>query len=322
MPAALRPARRRTASRRAAGLAVLAACALLATACKAPAPSGPATTDGLLVLAAGAGGTTLTGWSAGSPDGDAIGLPKGEATWISAGRANVLVATLATGKLSTSDPVHAGEPTAWRTVKAVDATGAKAPEPAYFATWDLGGGRIADLAGDISSGDAVALAIVDPSDGTAVRIALDRSVVAAPPAWISAGKLVLVTGDTSSPTSAIVDTVTGEISDGPAGARLVATSADGSRVATMSGQGAPVVVRGTASWLAGDQTSLASIAPPAGAKTAIAFALDLTGQRLAIAWVAKDGTVEITVHDARSNWRKTASPAIGAARGAAVAWLR
>ena len=42
---------------------------------------------------------------------------------------------------------------------------------------------------------------------------------------IESGKgLVVVTGDAAKPTSAIVDTTTGEVTDGPAGARQIAAS--------------------------------------------------------------------------------------------------
>ena len=104
--------------------------------------------------------------------------------------------------------------------------------------------------------------------------------------------------------------------------RLVATSANGKRTATMAGQGAPVVVRDTTGWLAEDGSSIASIDPPDDKSTAIAFALDATGQRLAIAWAGRDGKVQLAVHDGRSGWRRVAQPKIGQARGAVVAWMR
>ncbi len=56
--------------------------------------------------------------------------------------------------------------------------------------------------------------------------------------------------------------------------------------------------------------------------TAIAFALDTTGERIVIAWAAANGAVTLAVHDGKSDWRRTAQPAIGPAKGAAVAWLR
>ena len=81
-------------------------------------------------------------------------------------------------------------------------------------------------------------------------------------------------------------------------------------------------MRDTAGWLAGDGSQIASIAPPTGSSTAIGFALDSTGQRLVVAWAAEDGTVSLAIHDGGSDWRRVAQPAIDAARGAVVAWLR
>lgn len=164
--------------------------------------------------------------------------------------------------------------------------------------------------------------LVDPSAQTAFEITLDRSVVAAPPVWIDGDRVAVVTGDAAAPTSAIVDTTTGEIGDGPAGARLLATSVTGRRIATMAAQGAPIVIHDTAGWLAGDGSQIGSIAPPGGSTTAIAFALDSSGQRLAVAWAAQDGSVTIAIHDGRSDWRRVAQPKIGPASGAVVAWLR
>jgi hypothetical protein len=297
-------------------------CAIVITACSNQAETPGTVPAGLLALAAGPGGTTLTGWDATGAEGTPIKLPQGETTWISAGRAAVLAATLASGKTSTSDPVHLGKPLAWRPVKAKVPTGETPAGPDYFATWDPEGGRFATLAGDLLSGDGIRLVLVDPSAQTAFEITLDRSVVAAPPVWIDSDRVAIVTGDAAAPTSAIVDTTTGEIGDGPAGSRLLATSVTGRRIATMAAQGAPIVIHDTAGWLAGDGSQVGSIAPPGGSTTAIAFALDTSGQRLAVAWAAQDGSVTIAIHDGRSDWRRVAQPKIGAATGAVVAWLR
>ncbi len=125
------------------------------------------------------------------------------------------------------------------------------------------------------------------------------------------------------PIASIIDTTTGEQTEGPSGDRLLATSVDGKRVATMADQGAPIVIRDMAGWLAGDGSSIASIEPPNGSTTAITFALDTTGQRLAVAWAASDGSVTLAVHDGRSGWRRVSKPSIGkSARGAVVAWRR
>jgi hypothetical protein len=279
-------------------------------------------TDGLIVLAATDDGTSLLGWDGSTNKGIPITLPKSDATWIATGRADVLAAVLPKGTTATSDPVHLGKPLAWRPVKAVDPTGDAPAGPDFFATWDPDGGRFATLAGDLPSGGAIRVVLVDPSVSTAFEIEVDRPVVAAPPAWIDPDRVVLVTGDAGNPLAAIVDTTTSEVTEGPSGDRLLATSADGKRIATMAGQGDPVIVRDTAGWLSGDGSSIASVTPPTGSATAIGFALDATGQRLAIAWAAEDGTVSLAIHDGRSDWRRVAQPAIGTARGAVVAWRR
>jgi hypothetical protein len=210
----------------------------------------------------------------------------------------------------------------WRFVDVSGPGGAAPQGPAYFGTWDPGGGVVAELAGDVATGDGVSVVIIDPSAATASTIPVDRSVVAGPPAWISANRLLVVTGDADSPTSTIVDTGTGESSDGPAGARLVATSANLARVATMAGAGEAVVVRDLGRWLAGDSATLGSVEPPDGASTAVAFALDTSGERLAIAWISSDGSIALAVHDGRSAWHRTAQPMVTGKGGAALAWTR
>ena len=146
--------------------------------------------------------------------------------------------------------------------------------------------------------------------------------MAAPPVWIDGDRLVVVTGDAAAPDVDDRRHDDRRDVDGPAGARLLATSATGARIATMAAQGAPIVIRDTAGWLAGDGSSIGSIAPPSGSTTAIAFALDASGQRLAVAWAAEDGSVTLAVHDGRSDWRRVAQAKIGPATGAVVAWLR
>ena len=321
MPHPIRPYRPSLGRRRVRRTLLALACATLLGACSNAQPSADATPDGLVALVAGAKVTTLMGWG-GAGKAVPITLPKGETVWIASGRADVLAAVLADGTMATSDPVHLGKPVKWRPVKAVGPTGRAAKGPDYFATWDPDGGRFATLAGDLPSGNGIRVVIIDPSLGTALEIPIDRPVVAAPPVWIDDDRLVVVTGDAAAPVAMIVDTTTGDLSDGPSGARLLATSANGRRVATMDEQGAPVVIRDTAGWLSGDGSSIAAIAPPNGSSTAIAFSLDASGQRLAVAWMAKDGTVSLAVHDGRSNWRRVARPDIGAARGAVVAWRR
>ena len=300
---------------------MVALAGLIAAACTSQ-ESTSAVPDGLLALTGSGDSTTLTAWDADRAKGTPVDLPDGATSWISAGRARVLVATTAKGTTATSRPLDLGNDTTWRAIKAKDPTGNSPPSPLAFATWDPDGGRYAVLGGDLLSDDPIAVVLIDPTVSTAFDIPLGRDVVAAPPIWIDDDRLVVVTGDAGSPKSAIVNTTTSDVADGPAGARLIAASANGKRVATMAKQGAPVMVRDMDGWLAGDGTAIGSVAPPDGVSTAISFALDATGQRLAIAWVGDDGKVTLAVHEASSDWRRVAQPRIPTASGAVVAWMR
>jgi hypothetical protein len=314
------PVRRPLSTARALA-AVVALAGLVAAACTSP-ESASAVPDGLLALTGSGDSTALTAWDAERTKGTPVDLPDGGTTWISAGRARVLVATMAKGTTATSRPIDLGNDTTWRTIKAKGTTGDSPPGPLAFATWQPGGGRYAALGGDLLSDDPIAVVLIDPSVSTAFDIPVGRDVVAAPPAWIDGDRLVVVTGDAGSPTSAIVDTTNEDVTDGPKGARLIAASANGKRVATMAKQGAPVMVRDMDSWLAGDGTAIGSVAPPEGVSSAISFALDATGQRLAIAWAGDDGKITLAVHAASSDWARVAQPKIPTASGAVVAWMR
>ncbi len=323
MPTSTRPSRATTHSRRAIGAALGLACVVVLGGCSNPAPSPDVSPDGLIALVAGSDGkTTLTGWDGGSRDGKPITLPKGNTVWISTGLANVLVATLDKGATATSTPVRLGKTLTWRAVTAKDPSGHVPAGPAYFATWDPQGGRFATIAGDLQSDGSHRVVLIDPTLGSAFEIEVDVAVVAAPPVWIDGDRLVIVTGDAAKPVATLVDTTNGELTEGPSGARLLATSANGKRIATMAGPNAAVVIRNTDGWLAGDGSSIASIAPPNGSTTAIAFALDTSGERIAVAWATDKGAVTLAVHEGTSDWRRTSQPKIGTAKGAAVAWLR
>jgi hypothetical protein len=322
MPARTTATRQGAERRHATGAALGLAVVLAVAGCASPAPSGGATADGLLALTAGADRPSLVGWRNADPRGIPVDLPHGDTTWISVGRANVLAATVGDAGLATSDPLHLGEALVWRFVDAEDASGSAPPDQGFFATWDPAGGIVAELVGDLASGAGISVIRIDPSVGTALAIPIDRQVVAAPPAWVAADRLILVTGDATTPTAALVDTSTGVISDGPGGARLVATSANLDRVATMAGPGEPIVIRDLGGWLAGETATLGSVEPPDGVSTAVAIALDTSGQRLAVAWSTAARAVELAVYDGRSGWRRTAEPTLKATRGAAIAWQR
>ena len=213
-----RPHRRPSRSWRARGAVLLAAWVGLVSACSNGAPSAESAPDGLLALVANANGTTLVGWDDSGDEPTRITLPKGEATWVDPGLAGVLAATLADGTTATSDPLHLGKRLKWRAVKPVAPNGDPERGPDTFASWEPGGGRYATLSGDLATGDDVRAVLIDPSVSTTFEIPLDRSVVAAPPAWIDKDRFVVVTGDAAEPTATIRLTPRpGRLSDGPPG---------------------------------------------------------------------------------------------------------
>lgn len=309
----------RPGRRAAATLAIL----LLLSACQADAGAAERPADGLLVLSTDE--PTNLDVLASKPGSDgavAIGLPlpADGVGWISAGRGGILVATTADGRLVTSDPVDPRGSAVdvasleWRRVEAKDESGVSLPARIWSATWDPSGRRFAALSGD--RGD-YALLLVDPTEGMLTTIPLDLPLLANAPAWLDADRLALLKGRGQDPESIAIDTTDGKIAKAPAGEHHLATSADGTVVASSAGAGKRVVLRSSKGWLADDGTSIGSVDVPEGFTEAIGLALDATGRRLAIVWARDDGTTECHVHDGADGWRRVLShPA------SVVAWLR
>lgn len=299
---------------------------VLLVACQADAGAAERPAEGLLALSTGDAASLDV--LAAEPDSDgavAIGLPlpADGARWVSAGRGGILVASTAEGQLVTSDPVDprgsavdvAG--LGWRPVKAKDESGASVPTPAWFPAWDPGGRRFAALGGDLTGGGDVTLLLIEPTEGTLVTLPLKRAVSAGPAVWLDANRVALVSGSSGEPTALVVDTANGKISKGPTGEHHLATSADGSVIATSAGPGEPIVLRSSKGWLADDGTTIGSVEVPKGFVEATALALDATGRRLAIVWAREDGSRQCDVHDGNDGWRRVLShPAT------AVGWLR
>ena len=307
-----------------AALACLAAIAIAAAAGCTALDGGSADADvgGLLVLAGKPGDATLRSWPAGAKaDGDRTVTTADGTTWVAAGRGDVLVGGLIDGSLRTSDPITTDTTPTWRKVKANGADGDPLEGPFYFPSWDPEGGRFAALSGDLDA-DAH-LTLVDPSTNGAFDIDLARPVVAAPPAWVGPDLVAISVGDAADPGSVLVDTTTGEARDGPAGGRLLATSADGTVIAVVGGTaGDQIVIRSTEGWLAGDGSSIGSIDAPPDIVAPTALALDADGSRLAVAWLLDGGAVRLAVHERASGWRRVFSTDLKDAKGAVVAWLR
>jgi len=303
---------------------------LASAACQADAAGGGGTTDGLLILSKGetpALEVLVGGQDAADPVPVVVPLPATNANSIAAGGGGILAATTADGRLFVSDPVDPGGSAAelagldWQRADTTDGSAAF-EGPAWFATWDPGGRAYALLAGDLLDGGDMRLVVVDTASPTPVEIALQRPLLAAPPAWLDADRIAVVAGATAAPETLVVEVASGEVSPGPAGARRIAVSGDGKVVATSGGPGAPVVIRSTRAWLAEDGTSTGTIEPPQGVTEVIAIALDADGDRLAVVWLDADGAPRYDVHDGTDGWRRVFDATILGATSAAVAWLR
>ncbi len=311
--------------------ALAGAIVLAIAACQPEAAGGEAITDGLLVLAKGDTPTLEVLVARQGSDG-AVGvgvpLPGSNATWISAGRAGVLAATMADGRLFASDPMDPGGPAAelaalaWRPADGPAGADPAFEGPGWFATWDPGGRSFAALAGELFGDGDMRLVVVDTARPAPTEIELGRSLLAAPPAWLDAGRVAVVSGTNGAPETLVVEVATGELRAGPAGERRIATSGDGSVVATSAGSGEPVVIRSTGAWLAEDGTSVGTIEVPDGSTDAIALALDADGGRLAVVWSSADGTPRYDIHDGTDGWRRVWTAELPGATAAAVAWLR
>jgi hypothetical protein len=274
--------------------------------------------DGLLVLSGSTRGTELRAWTeqdAGAP----IDIPDGT-TWVSAGRADVLALALADGSLRISDPIRPDRDPTWETAGATLSTGDEAVGPFWFPVWDPDGGRLATVAGDFDADPR--LTIIDPSDGTASEVELGRPVSYAPPTWVGPDLVAVVTGTDDGPTSVLVDTEAGTVTAGPAGARLLATSADGTTLAAAEGGSQRIEIRSTTAWLDGGAAILAVVDPPPDAVAAISMALDPSGDRLAVAWIQRDDAIAVAIYDGSLDWKSVPGPATDDAAGAVLAWFR
>lgn len=318
------------ASRPGPRAATTVALLLLLSGCDANAGAVAQPVEGLLVLTKGDAAALHV--LAAKKDSDkavsiSLPLPAGDVSWISAGPGAKLVATTADGKFLTSDAVDPRGAAAdlagleWKPVKAIG-DGAAVVPTARYGTWDPGGGRFAALAGDVPGGGDVTLLLIDPGAAKFTKVPLQRPLLLAPPVWLDADRLLLVTGSTTDPAAVVVDTTTGKVAKGPAGERRLATSGNGRVIAASAGQGAPVILRSSKGWLSDDGTSIGSIDVPDGSTEAVALALDRSGDRLAIVWKGQDGALRYDVHDGTDGWRRVSSTPLAGSGDAVVAWLR
>ena len=279
-------------------------------------------TDGLLVLAGDVGSVRLTVREDDGARSRSIELPDAGTSWVSAGRTNVLLAVLVDGRTYVSGPLGEDDPT-WRLVEPVTLTDQPPEPPLFYGTWDPPGGAFAQLGADFAEGGGVRAVVVDPGLDQAVEVPMSQGrAVAAPPAWIDDDRLVLIATTSEGTGAVIVDSASPGSEPGPTGVHLVATSADAATAASWRGEGTPVEIQSTTSWLAGQPAGV-KIDPPDGAALPMVLALDADGERLAVVWGDEEGTpTGITVHAAVLEWARVATLDLGEANAATVAWLR
>ncbi len=189
-----------------------------------------------------------------------------------------------------------------------------------FPGWDPVGTGFATLAGGLDTDPR--LVLVDPKSRTAVEVVLEAPVVPAPPAWLGKDRVLVVTGTDDALTSSIIDTTSGDAAAGPAGARLVASSAD-ARIVAVAGAGRDAVqVELTSDWLAGGDATIARIDPPDKAVAVTSLALDADGARLAIAWLTEGGSVRVLAYARADRWRAFDVTGTHEPPAAVVAWSR
>ena len=207
-------------------------------------------TDGLLVLSGDVGSVRLTVREDDGERSRGIELPDSGTSWVSAGRTNVLLATLVDGRTYVSDPLGEDDPT-WRLVEPVTLTDQPPEPPLFYGTWDPPGGAYAQLGADFSEGGGMRAVVVDPGLDQAVEVPMNQSrPVAAPPAWIDDDRLVLISATSEGTEAVIVDSASQGYEPGPSGVQLVATSADAATAAVWRGPGQSVEIQSTTSWLA------------------------------------------------------------------------
>jgi hypothetical protein len=280
-----------------------------------------AMTNGLLVLSGDIGSVTLTVRENDGATSRDIELPDPGTAWVSAGRTNVLLATLIDGTTYVSEPLGEDDPD-WRLVEPVTLLDAPPEPPLFFGTWDPPGGAYAQLGADFSEDGGMRAVIVDPGLDQAVEVSASENAVPVPAAWIDDDRVVLVASADNSGVAIIVDSAAQDWEAGPGSVRMVATSADASMAAVWEGPGQPVAVLSTEAWLAAEPANIRIEAPDGAAGPAV-MALDGEGRRLAVVWTDEDGSpVSITVNAADRDWGRVASLDLGDARAATVAWLR
>jgi hypothetical protein len=297
------------------------AASLLLVSCDGEPDASPQT-GGLLIVSGELGAVELVVRDSHDPTGRVVELPDPATSWVSAGRANVLMTTLIDGRTFVSDPLDDDVDPGWRPVEAVGVDDRPVEGPLYFGAWDPAGGAFVLLGSDFGEGSGLRIVVVDPAlEGASEAAFPDTTAAAAAPTWVDDDRVAVVVASAGGPSTLLVDTATGDAAPGPTDVTLVATSADALMTAVWRGDG-PVEVLATEAWLTGDPATI-RLDPPDGASRPGGFALDATGSRLAIVWLdASDAPLAVAVHERARDWSQTTRIGLDGAAVALVAWLR
>ena len=305
---ALRPARGRG---RIATKNVAVAIWFLVIACgpappTGPGPSSPAMSTGddlspppglvrLIVLTGPAEGLQLLRFADGTPS--SLVLPSGRPAWVSGTSALGLVLTERDGTIRVAAPFGTGsavgpQPT-WTTLRPRFASAVALRNPLSFATLSPDGSRVAAIADDPAAGNGPGqLVIIEGRDGRATAIDLDATTDGRPPAWIGADRILVPTRDANDRTDVTaVDPGTGTQSHWALETTAIAVAPAADVMAIQERSGGQVAVGSVDALANGTPAAVVDGTEPGA--VAAQLMLDVSGSRLAIAWLDEAGDTTI-----------------------------
>jgi hypothetical protein len=316
-------------ARRLAGplLAILAvaACGLsdptsATTSSPAPSPTPAAGADGLVILA----GIRHHGQLVLVQPGDrvvAVETPV-KTDWISANAKSGLLATTEAGEMLSG--AIQGERATWAAMP-FDSTSLR--HPPAFAAVSPDGAHVAAISAPIDNPGPFDVVLLDVATNRSARIHIDEPFDG-PPQWLDDRRLAIRTNDSASGRHLhVIDATSGAVSPGPKPAGEFAVAPTAARVVGLRDSTGELYAVGLEEWLAKGDRGVASLhlqgSDPREA-TPVSFALDSSGEHLAVVWTdANDEYSLVGVYAADAGWRETARFPIpeGSSR-AVVAWLR
>ena len=279
-------------------------------------PSGSATA-GLVLLAGEPGAATITVHD-GRGTGREVAAPPGSTAWISVGRGGTIIATLDDGTLRISDELRSDRRLTWTQTPGDDVE--LPTEPLAFAMWSPSGRRVAAIASDPASEEAMILTIVDPVGDASLLLPVPRRPLAAAPAWADDDRVLVQT----SAGFALVDTATGDVAFGPAtdlgGGISASIAADGSLVALADPAAGAVEVRELERWMSGAGGDPLVRLEGEGEIGALAF--DRRAERLGVVWQQPDGPGTLVIYRRDDGWQEAARLTVaGESARAVIDWL-